>query len=59
MAPHVGHSRVPTVAGPVAVAWSVDALADLDRFAAEPTLQYRYDGGSVLMLRVFHGRERR
>ena len=22
-------------------------------------LQYRYDGSSVLMLRVFHGRERR
>ena len=109
MAPDVGHARVPNVAGPVEVEWSVDALADLDRFAAflhnefpelatrvagelisrtdvlrrhpqlgRPlgnrreyreivltvlggtyALQYRYDGSSVLMLRVFHGRERR
>jgi len=34
MAPHVGHIPVPTVAGPVEIAWSLDALADLDRFAA-------------------------
>lgn len=37
MAPDVGHARVPTVAGPVEpveIEWSVDALADLDRFAA-------------------------
>ena len=109
MAPNVGHARVRSVAGPVEVEWSVDALADLDRFAAflhgqfpelaarvagevvartdvlrrhpqlgRPlgnrheyreivltvvggtyALQYRYDGNSVLMLRVFHGRERR
>lgn len=109
MAPDVGHAWLPTVAGPVEVEWSVDALADLDRFAAflhdqfpelaacvaaelvartdllrrhpqlgRPlgnrreyreivltvlggtyALQYRYDGGSVLLLRVFHGRERR
>lgn len=109
MAPDVGHAWLPTVAGPVEVEWSVDALADLDRFAAflhdqfpelaarvgaelvartdllrrhpqlgrplgnRPeyreivltvlggtyALQYRYDGSSVLMLRVFHGRERR
>ena len=109
MAPDVGHTRVPTVGRPVEVEWSVDALADLDRFAAflhnhypelaarvagelitrtdvlrrHPQLgrplgsrheyremvltvlggtyahQYRYDGSSVLMLRVFHGRERR
>jgi len=109
VAPDVGHVRVPTVAGPVEIEWSVDALADLDRFASflhgqfpelavhvagelvartevlrrhpqlgRPlghrheyreivltvlggtyTLQYRYDGSSVLMLRVFHGRERR
>ena len=94
---------------PVEVEWSLDALADLNRFAAflhdqfpelatriagelvartdvlrrHPqlgrrlahrdeyreivltvlggtyALQYRYDGSSVLMLRVFHGRERR
>lgn len=93
--------------GPVAVEWSLDALADLDRFAAflrehhpdlasrvageliagtgvlarHPLLgralrprveyrelvlqvlgapyrvQYRFDGQTVLMLRVFHGRE--
>ena len=109
MAPHVGHARVPNVAGPVEIEWSLDALADLDRFAAflherfpdlaarvanelvERTdvlrrhpklgraitsreeyrelllqvlggtyaLQYRYDGGSILMLRLFHGREAR
>jgi plasmid stabilization system protein ParE len=97
------------VAGPVEIEWSLDALADLDRFAAflhgqfpelaarvaselvvrtdvlrrhpklgRPivkrdeyreivlkvlggtyALQYRYDGSSVLMLRVFHGRELR
>ncbi|MBL8136752.1 MAG: type II toxin-antitoxin system RelE/ParE family toxin [Acidobacteria bacterium] len=97
------------MAGPVDVEWSVDALADVDRFAVflhnefpdlasrvageliartdvlrrhpqlgRPlgnrreyreivltvlggtyALQYRYDGSSVLMLRVFHGRERR
>jgi plasmid stabilization system protein ParE len=97
------------VAGPVAIEWSLDALADLDRFAAflherfpdlaaevgrelivradvlsrHPqlgraiagreeyreiilqvlgatyALQYRYDGRTVLMLRVFHGREAR
>ena len=34
MAPDVGHARVPSVAGPVGIEWSVDALADLDRFAA-------------------------
>jgi plasmid stabilization system protein ParE len=33
VAPDVGHVRVPTVAGPVEIEWSVDALADLDRFA--------------------------
>ena len=109
MAPDVGHGWLSTVAGPVEVEWSVDALADLDRFATflhnqfpelaarvagelisrtdvlgrhpqlgRPlgnrheyreivltvlggtyALQYRYDGSSVLMLRVFHGRERR
>jgi plasmid stabilization system protein ParE len=97
------------VAGPVEIEWSLDALADLDRFAAflhqrfpdlavhianelvERTdvlrrhprlgraiagreeyrelllqvlggtyaLQYRYDGVSVLMLRIHHGREAR
>lgn len=97
------------MAEPVVVEWSVDALADLDRFAAflhsqfpelagrvarelvartnllrrhpqlgRPighrreyrelvlavlggtyALQYRYDGSSVLMLRVFHSRELR
>ena len=105
----MGHARVPTVAGSVEIEWSVDALADLNRFAVflhdqfpelagrvsaelvartdllrrhphlgrplgnRPeyreivltvlggtyALQYRYDGSSVLMLRVFHGRERR
>jgi plasmid stabilization system protein ParE len=109
VAPDVGHARVPTVAGPVEIEWSVDALADLDRFAAflhdqspelaarvagelvartdvlgrhpqlgRPigsrqdyreivltvfggtyALQYRFDGNSVLMLRVFHGRDLR
>ncbi len=34
MAPHVGHTWVSTVAGPVEIEWSLDALADLDRFAA-------------------------
>ena len=34
MAADVGHARVPTVARPVAIEWSLDALADLDRFAA-------------------------
>ena len=97
------------MAGPVEIEWSLDALADLDRFAAflheqfpelaalvggeliaradvlcrhpklgRPignrdeyrelvlqvlggtyALQYHYDGGAVLMLRVFHGREMR
>jgi plasmid stabilization system protein ParE len=97
------------VAGPVEIEWSIDALADLDRFAAflherfpdlvthvgseliaradvlrrHPklgravagreeyreivlqvlggtyALQYRYDGRTILMLRVFHGREAR
>lgn len=97
------------MAGPVEIEWSLDALADLDRFATfldaqfpelaarvaveliartdalrrhpklgRPignrdeyreivlevlggtyALQYRYDGSSVLMLRIFHGRELR
>jgi plasmid stabilization system protein ParE len=97
------------VAGPVGIEWSLDALNDLDRFAAflherfpdlaarvaselvmrtevlrrHPklgralagreeyreillqvlggtyALQYRYDGRSILMLRIFHGREAR
>ena len=97
------------MAGPVEIEWSLDALADLNRFAlslhdqfpdlaarvagelvartdvlrrhpllGRPlghrreyrelvltvlggtyALQYRYDGSSVLMLRVFHGREQR
>ena len=34
MAPYVGYARVPTVAGPVDLDWSLDALADLDQFAA-------------------------
>ncbi len=34
MASDVGHARLPTVAGPVAVEWSLDALAGLNRFAA-------------------------
>ena len=33
MAPHLGYTRVPTVAGPVEIEWSLDAVADLDRFA--------------------------
>lgn len=33
MAADVGHARVQTVVGPVAIEWSIDALADLDRFA--------------------------
>lgn len=95
------------MAGPVTIEWSLDALADLDRFAAflherfpdlaarvgreivaraeviarhpklgRPmagreeyreivlqilgsayTLQYHYDGDTILMLHVFHGRE--
>ena len=95
--------------GPVEIEWSLDALADLDRFAAflhehfpdlaarvaseliaradilrrHPklgramagheeyreiilqvlggtyALQYRYDGRTILILRVFHGRETR
>lgn len=107
MASHVGYVWVPAVAGPVEIHWSLDALADLDRFAAflherfpdlaarvgreivartevlarhpklgRPmvgreeyreivlqilggayALQYRYDGRTILMLRVFHGRE--
>ena len=109
MAAYVGHAAVPTVAGPVAIEWSLDALADLDRFAAflhgqfpeiaarvasellvraevlrrhpklgRPmatreeyreivlqvlggtyALQYRYEGSTILMLRVFHSREAR
>ena len=71
MAPRVGHARIPNVAGPVEIEWSLDAVADLDRFAAflhelllqvlggTSALQYRYDGGSILMLRLFHGREAR
>ena len=34
MASDVGHIQLPTVAGPVEIEWSADALADLDRFAA-------------------------
>ena len=34
MASHVGHARVPTVAGQVEIEWTLDALADLNRFAA-------------------------
>ncbi len=109
MASDVGHVQLPTVAGPVEVEWSLDALAHLNRFAAflhdqfpelaarvagelvartdvlhrhprlgrplesrhqyreivltvlggTSALQYRSDGSSVLMLRVFHGREKR
>jgi plasmid stabilization system protein ParE len=33
VAADVGHAPVPTVAGPVEIEWSLDALADLDRFA--------------------------
>ena len=33
MAANLGHPRIPTVAGPVDVQWSVDALEDLQRFA--------------------------
>jgi plasmid stabilization system protein ParE len=33
MAPHMGDAPIPTVAGPVEIEWSLDALADLDRFA--------------------------
>ena len=97
------------MAGPVAIEWSLEAVADLDRFAAflherfpelaarvanelvdrtnvlrrHPklgralagrdeyralflqvlgatyVLQYRYDGRSILMLRIYHGREAR
>lgn len=109
MASHVGYARVPTVVGKVEIEWSLDALADLNRFAAflherfpdlasrvaselveranvlrrHPklgraiagreeyreillrvlggtyALQYPYDGRSILMLQVFHGREAR
>jgi plasmid stabilization system protein ParE len=109
VAAHLGHTRVPTVAGPIDIEWSLDALSDLDRFAtflhdhfpdlavrvAEElivradvlrrhprlgrplgsreeyrelvlqvlggtyALQYHYDGGAILVLRVFHGRELR
>ena len=109
MAAHLGYSAIPAVAGPIDIEWSIDAVADLDRFATflhaqhadlatrvalelivkadvlrrHPTLgrpltvradyrelvlrvlggayalQYRYDGRSVLMLRVFHSREAR
>jgi hypothetical protein len=33
VAPDVGYTPVPTVAGPVDPEWSLDAPADLDRFA--------------------------
>lgn len=109
MAAHLGHAAIPAVAGPVDLEWSLDALADLDRFAAflhgqfpelaarvaseliaraevlrrHPklgrsiatreeyrefalqvlgatyVLQYRYDGSTILMLRVFRSREGR
>jgi len=109
VAAYLGYDPVPTVAGPVEIEWSLDALADLDRFAAflhgqfpelaarvaseligradvlrrHPKLgrrigdreeyrelvlqvlggtyllQYRYDGRTILMLRVFHSRESR
>ena len=109
MAPDVGNARVSTVAGPVDIEWSLDALADLDRFATflherfpeiasdvgreliersevlcrHPrlgrtiagreeyreillkvlggtyALQYHFDGRTILMLRVHHGREAR
>lgn len=109
MAPDLGHRDIPTVARALAITWSLDALADVDRFATflherfpdlapriageliertdllsrHPTigrrlggrdeyrelllqalgatyaLQYRYDGRSILVLRVFHGRETR
>lgn len=109
MAPYVGYAQVPTVVGAVDLEWSLDALADLNRFAAflhaqfpelaarvanelvvraevlrrHPKLgrpiaareeyreivlqvlggaylfQYRYDGTTILMLRVFHSRETR
>ena len=72
MASYVEHARVSTVAGPVEIDWSLDAV-DLDRFAAflpcrelllqvlggTYALQYRYDGGNILMLRVFHLHEAR
>jgi len=109
VAAYVGHTPVQTVAGPVEIEWSIDALADLDRFAVflhgqfpdlaarvaselivradvlrrhpklgRPiatreeyreivlqviggtyVLQYRYEGSTILMLRVFHSRETR
>ena len=34
VASDVGHVQLPTVAGPVEIEWSLDALADLNRFAA-------------------------
>ncbi len=33
MAPYLGHAPIPIVAGPVELDWSLDALADLNRFA--------------------------
>jgi hypothetical protein len=35
VAPYVGYAPVPTVAGPVEIEWSLEALADLDRFAMQ------------------------
>ena len=73
MAPDVGHARVPSVAGPVRDR-VVGRHPQLGRpighrheyreivltvLGGTYALLYRYDGSSVLMLRVFHGRERR
>jgi hypothetical protein len=33
LAAHLGHPRVPTVAGPVDIQWSADALDDVQQFA--------------------------
>jgi plasmid stabilization system protein ParE len=33
VAAYLGYASVPTVAGPVEIEWSLDSLADLDRFA--------------------------